>query len=88
MKIKEGFLLKEVAGNNVIIPVGNNLVDFSAMITVNETGAFLWKLLAEDTDIDSLVKAMTAEFDVDEALAREDITEFINVLKDKKVLSE
>lgn len=43
MKINDGFSLRKVADSYVIIPVGDNLVDFSAMITINETGAFLWK---------------------------------------------
>ena len=86
MKIKEGFLLKEVAGNNIIVPIGDNLVDFSAMITVNETGAFLWKMLEKGAEIDELVTSLTGEFDVSEEIAKEDITDFINVLKDKGIL--
>lgn len=86
MKIKEGFLLKEVAGNNIIVPIGDNLVDFSAMITVNETGAFLWKMLEKGAELDELVTALTGEFDVGEEIAKGDITDFINVLKDKGIL--
>ena len=86
MKIKDGFLLKEVAGNNIIVPIGDNLVDFSAMITINETGAFLWKLLQNGAEIDELVTAMTGEFEVDENTAKEDINDFVNVLKEKGIL--
>ena len=45
MKIQPGFTLKEVADSFVIVPTGSNIVDFSAMITINETGAFLWECL-------------------------------------------
>ena len=86
MKIKDGFLLKEVAGSYVIVPVGENMVDFSAMITTNETGAFLWELLKSDTDADTLVKAVMGEYDIDEATARADVEEYINILNEKKVL--
>ena len=86
MKIKDGFLLKEVAGNNIIVPIGDNLVDFSAMITVNETGAFLWKLLQNGAEVDELVTAMTGEFEVSVEVAKNDIIDFINVLKDKGIL--
>ena len=46
MKIREGFILKEIAGSYVVVPVGDDLVDFSLMITINETGAFLWNCLS------------------------------------------
>ena len=50
MKIKEGFILKEIAGSYVVVPVGDDLVDFSLMITTNETGAFLFNLISEGKD--------------------------------------
>lgn len=86
MKVKEGFLLKEVAGSYVIVPIGDNLVDFSAMITTNATGAFLWNLLQEDTDIGRLTDAVTAEFAIDRETAKQDIEEFVALLSEKKVL--
>lgn len=86
MKVKEGFLLKSVADSFVIVPTGANIVDFSAMITVNETGAFLWENLKNDVTVEELVKALTAEYEVDEKTANEDVAEFVAVLKDKKVI--
>ena len=86
MKIKDGFLLKEVAGNNIIVPIGDNLVDFSAMITINETGVLLWKHLQNGAELDELVTAMTSEFDVSAEDAKSDIIDFINILKDKGIL--
>ena len=86
MKIKEGFLLKNVADSFVIVPTGANIVDFSAMITLNETGAFLWENLKNDTTEAELTEALMAEYDVDEKTATEDVAEFVNVLKDKKVI--
>ena len=44
MKIKDGFLLRQVAGQNVVMPMGSDL-DLNMMITLNETGAFLWMKL-------------------------------------------
>ena len=87
MKIKEGFLMKEVAGSYVIVPVGENMVDFSAMITTNETGAFLWEQLKSDTDIDALVKAVMSEYEIDDATARTDVEEYLRTLTDKNVLT-
>lgn len=86
MKVKDGFILKEVAGSYVIVPIGENLVDFSAMITTNETGAFLWELLKEDKSSDELVAELLKEYDVEEDTAKADVLEFVQILKDNKVL--
>ncbi|MBQ7901870.1 MAG: PqqD family protein, partial [Clostridia bacterium] len=62
------------------------VVDFTAMITINETGEFIWQHMLEDTDIDSVVDAMCSEYDVDRDTAAADVTNFVNILKDNKVL--
>jgi uncharacterized protein with ATP-grasp and redox domains len=88
MKVKEGFVLKEVAGSYVIVPIGENLIDFSAMITTNETGAFIWNLLKEERSINDLLSELLKEYDVDEETARADILEFLKTLKENKVLED
>lgn len=87
MKINDGFDLKQVADSYVIVPVGENIVDFSAMITINETGAFLWNLLLEETDIDALADKVCSEYAIERDVALADVEEFIAVLKEKKVVS-
>ncbi len=86
MKIADGFVLKKVADSYVVVPVGSNVVDFTSMITINETGEFIWQQLLQDTDIDAIVDAMCAEYEVDRATAENDVAAFVNILKDKKVL--
>ena len=81
MQIKPGFMLKNVAGSHIVVPVGENSVNFNAMITLNESGAFLWEKLAGEQTEDQLVAALTAEYDVDEATARRDINKFIETIK-------
>lgn len=88
MKIKEGFIIKEVADSFVVVPVGENLVDFSSMITTNETGAFIWNLLSEDKTADELAEALVSEYSVDLKTAKADVEEFLSVLKSKKVFEE
>ena len=86
MKINPGFVLKEVATSFVIVPTGANLVDFSAMITLNETGAFLWNNIGENTTAEELTQALLAEYDVDRETAAADVEEFVSVLESKKVI--
>lgn len=87
MKIIDGFVLKNIADTNVVVPLGTNNVSFNSIISLNDTGAFLWQLLTEDTDEDALVKAMLAEYDVDEATARADVKEFIGTMQKANLLA-
>lgn len=85
MKIKEGFLLREVAGETVVIPSGDSL-DLNMMITLNSTGAFLWEKLQADTTEEALTAALLAEYDVDEATAKEAVKAFVEKLKENDIV--
>ena len=85
MKIKSGFLLRSVAGKNIVVPVGAEL-DFGGMITLNDTGKFMWEQLINETDVDDLLKKIVSEYDVDEETAKNDINIFINKLKELNIL--
>lgn len=87
MKVKENFLLREIAGQNVVLPTGGDL-DLNMMITLNGTGAFLWEKLQQDTDEESLVKALLAEYDVDEATAASAVERFLQKLRDNHFLED
>lgn len=84
MKIKEGFILRNVAGSNIVVPFGDRCMDFNGMITLNETGAFIWKQLENDVEEADIVKAILAEYDagVDEALATQCVRDFVAKLKE------
>ena len=88
MKIKEGFLLRQVGGNNVVVPVGAQAVDFRCIITLNEVGAFLWQKLAVDSTVADLVAALLAEYDVTAAIATADVERFAASLREKNLLDE
>ena len=63
MKIKKGFVIRKVGGECVVVPVGEMSKDFHGMIRLNETGAFLWNLMAEkNCSEDDLVDAILAEY--------------------------
>ena len=81
MKIKEGFLLRQVAGQTVVLPCSDDL-DLNMMITLNDTGAFLWQQLQEETDEAAMVKALCGEYDVDEKTAAEAVAGFVAKLNE------
>lgn len=81
MKIKKGFVVREVGGENVVVPVGEMSKTFHGMINLNETGAFLWKFFSEDHTIEEGVAALLNEYEVDEAIARVDVEKFAEIIQ-------
>ena len=86
MKIKDGFILRQVAGQTVVLPVGADL-DLNMMISLNDTGAFLWEKLQNDTDETALVAALLGEYDVDKAVAQESVAAFMKKLNENGFLA-
>ena len=87
MKIKDTFLLREVAGETVVIPAGETQ-NLNFMITLNGTGAFLWKNLLENTTTDALVDALLGEYDVDRDAAKAHVETFVGKLNDYGILEQ
>ena len=86
MKINENFLLREVAGNTIVVPVGDAAERFSGMIKLNETAVFIWRTLENETDEASVVAAMCAEYDIDEETAAADVARFVATLRSAGIL--
>lgn len=81
MRIKSSYVLREVGGTHVVVPTGKASLDFSGVITLNNTGAFLWKRMVEGETLEELVDALVAEYEVEHGAAQNDIKEFLNKLK-------
>lgn len=86
MKIKEGFILREIAGSFIVVAVGDAVKTFNGVINLNQTGAMLWKELANGGDKDALVKVLLDNYDVDEQIAKNDVDAFIAKLKGANLL--
>lgn len=80
MKRSNDFLLRDVAGTLVIVPVGAAVTAFPGMITLNATGAYIWELLENEQSVDSLVAALTERYEVDQDKARADVEAFVGKL--------
>ena len=80
MKIKEGYVLRQVAGLWVVLPLAEETVNFNGMIKLNDCGALLWKELEHGCEPEALVDAVLAEYRVSRELARADVTEFLEKL--------
>lgn len=87
MKLKDGFVLRSVGGHSIVVPVGAQVVDFNCMITLNETGAFLWQQLQSEHTAQELTEALLAEYEVDSAVAEADVAQFIEKLQQAELLA-
>lgn len=75
------FLLQDVAGTQVIVPVGEAVTAFPGMITVNGTGAYIWQLLETEQTVQSLAEAMVTQYEVTEQQAMADVEAFLAQLQ-------
>lgn len=88
MRIKSGYMLRSVAGQNVVVPVGSAAIDFNGMISLNESGAFLWQAMAQDTTEAKLVEAILAEYEVAKDAAMADVAAFVKKMREANLLDE
>ena len=80
MKLKKDFVLRQVAGTWVVLPLGDTAVDFNGMLTLNETGALLWQALEKETEREKLVESLLAEYNVSREIALTDVDAFLDKL--------
>lgn len=86
MKLKENLVLREIAGSWIIVPVGEMVVEFNGLMNLSESGALLWKKLADGSSEDELVDVLLNEYNVDRETAKADVEEFISQLQEKGLL--
>jgi len=88
MKIKHGYVLRKVAGENIVVPTEEAALNFNGILTLNETGKVLWERLQTGASKGLLVDTLVDRYEVDEETATKDVADFIKVLKGKNILDE
>ena len=88
MKIKEGFILRDVMDEHIVMPTGDNIAKFEGAVVLNEVSAFIYKLLEHPMCREDLLAAIVSEYDVDEATAAEDLDALLNKLAEMGVLEK
>ena len=81
MKIKNGFVVRSIAGESVVVALGEASKTFNGIIKLNETGRFIWDMLSNGAEISELTAAILSEYDIDEATAEADAIAFVDTLK-------
>lgn len=88
MKRKDGFIVRQIAGQNVAVAVGARSKEFHGMIKLNDSALFIWNLLENDTTEEKMIDAMLEEYEIDRSKAALEIQRITGVLKDAKILEE
>lgn len=88
MKIDKEFVLREIAGDYILVPVGDTALHFNGLITVNEVGAFLWEKLQSETNRETLIQSVLDEYEVDEVTVTRDVDEFLGQLTQAEIICE
>ena len=86
--MKEGYILRKIANEYVVVPVGETVLDFNGMINLTESAGFLWQCLEEERTKDELLSCLQVEYEVDAETAEKDIDEFLKKLKENGFLEE
>lgn len=86
MKIRDGFVLRNIVDEYIVMPTGDNIVKFSGSVVLNEVSAFIFKQLENPVTQEDLLAAVLAEFDVDEETAKEDLDEVLEEFRKLKLI--
>ncbi len=86
MKLKHEFVIREVAGETLLVPVGTSTLSLNGMLVLNQCGSFLWRRIPEAASEEELVQALLEEYEVEPATARKDVEEFLDSLRRLEIL--
>lgn len=88
MKAKQGFVLRNVADEYILMPTGGNIGKFNGTILLNEVSAFVWEKLHNSLSRDDLLKAILDEFEVEKDVAAADLDTILATLKEYNVIED
>ena len=88
MKACNGFILRNIAGEYMLVPVGERMISFSGIMMLNELAGFVWEQLQNPISQEELLKAILNEYDIDEATASSDLSELLKKFKDFGVIED
>ncbi len=86
MTIKSGFMLRDIAGQWVVVPLGARVVDFNSILTLSESAAILWRSLEKGAEKSQLVERLLNEYHVSEDKATQDVRKFLDTLQEKGLM--
>ena len=86
MKIKNGYLLREIADTHIVVPIAERVIEFKGMMVLNEISAKIWNYLQEDRTFDQVLDYILSIYDIDEETARSDVSGMLDQMQASGVL--
>ena len=86
MTIKKQLVKRNIAGDVILVPVGDSSLTLKGLITLNETAEFIWDRLADAADAAELDAAMCEEYDIDAATAKNDVDEILAQFRELEII--
>lgn len=86
MNVKKELILREIMGENVLVPSGKTVFENNGLFMLTETAAFIWKILPDVKNEDEILKAVLSEYEIGEKEAKKDIDEFLARLRELKII--
>jgi hypothetical protein len=86
MQLKNNYVIREIMGETILVPVGDHLLEFNGLITLNELGVFILNAVPDAEDEDQIVDKILEEYDVDRDTAKADVIEFLNKLREISII--
>lgn len=86
MKKKLDFVLREIAGDLLLVPTGKTALDLNGMLTLNEVGGEIWKMLDAVNSEEEIVDRLLQDYDVEKEQLQRDVHEFLDKLRGLGIL--
>ena len=88
MKIKDVFILKDVAGSKIVIATGAQRINFNGVITFNDVGAEVFNMLDGTNSVEDIVSKISADYNVDSNIVKNDVEKLIEKMKKHNLIDE
>lgn len=88
MKAKNGFVMRCVVDEYMLMPTNDNINRFDGSVVLNEVSAFVWEQLQNETTAEEILTALLGEFDVPEAVAKKDLEGLLNRFREYGLIAE
>lgn len=86
MKIKKELIKRQIGGESFLVPIGKTVYEANGLFALTELGAFIWDLLPQAEREEDILQAILAEYEVEEAVAKADLTAFLGKLVQMGIL--
>lgn len=86
MEIKNEYVIRNIAGDNILVPIGKTIDNFNGLIILNEMAKFIWEKMPEVKDEEELLNCILDEYEVEREVAKADLEEFLETLKKEKII--